>query len=96
MHILPSRKSILDVICGVVLWSLWNYRNETIFGTSPPRRNTLFDKIVDCSYRWSIHAFVYSTIQAFTADSLLFDISYVEVEWNFLPFQIRDSSIIAI
>ncbi|GKF42017.1 RNA-directed DNA polymerase, eukaryota, partial [Tanacetum coccineum] len=52
MHIVSSRKSILDVICGVVLWSLWNFHNETIFGDSPPRRDILFDKIVECSYRW--------------------------------------------
>ncbi|GJX90487.1 RNA-directed DNA polymerase, eukaryota, reverse transcriptase zinc-binding domain protein [Tanacetum coccineum] len=52
MHIVSSRKSILDVICGVILWSFWNFRNETIFVDSPPRRDILFDKIVECSYRW--------------------------------------------
>nr|GFA16724.1 RNA-directed DNA polymerase, eukaryota [Tanacetum cinerariifolium] len=46
-----SQKSILKVICGVVLWFLWSFRNELIFGTSPPKRSILFDKIVDCSYR---------------------------------------------
>ncbi|GJX68444.1 RNA-directed DNA polymerase, eukaryota [Tanacetum coccineum] len=52
MRFPSSRKSILEVICGVVFWSLWNFRNELIFGTTLPKRNILFDKIVDCSYRW--------------------------------------------
>nr|GEW31634.1 RNA-directed DNA polymerase, eukaryota, reverse transcriptase zinc-binding domain protein [Tanacetum cinerariifolium] len=50
MRVPSSQKSILEVICGVVLWSLWSFRNELIFGTSPPKRSILFDKIVDCSY----------------------------------------------
>ncbi|GJR92714.1 RNA-directed DNA polymerase, eukaryota, reverse transcriptase zinc-binding domain protein [Tanacetum coccineum] len=40
LHISSSRRIILDTICGVVLWSLWNFRNETIFGTThktPPK-----------------------------------------------------------
>nr|GEW16323.1 RNA-directed DNA polymerase, eukaryota [Tanacetum cinerariifolium] len=52
MRFPSSYKSILEVICGVVIWSLWNFRNELIFATTPPKRSILFDKIVDCSYRW--------------------------------------------
>ncbi|GKC50828.1 RNA-directed DNA polymerase, eukaryota [Tanacetum coccineum] len=52
LHISSNRRATLEVICGVVLWSLWNFRNETIFGTVPPKRSFLFDKIVDCSFRW--------------------------------------------
>lgn len=52
LHISSKKKDTLEVICGVVLWSLWNYRNETIFGTALPKRSLLFDKIVDCSFRW--------------------------------------------
>ena len=52
IRVSSSQKSILEVICGVVLWSLWNYRNELIFGTTPPNCSILFDNIVDCSYRW--------------------------------------------
>ncbi|GKC63978.1 RNA-directed DNA polymerase, eukaryota, partial [Tanacetum coccineum] len=51
LHISSNRRATLKVICGVVLWSLWNFRNETIFGTVPPKRSFLFDKIVDCSFR---------------------------------------------
>ncbi|GJZ74344.1 RNA-directed DNA polymerase, eukaryota [Tanacetum coccineum] len=51
LHISSNRSATFEVICGVVLWSLWNFRNETIFGIVPPKRNFLFDKIVDCSFR---------------------------------------------
>ena len=52
MRISSANKTILEVICGVVLWSLWHFRNESIFGISPPKRSILFDNIVECSYRW--------------------------------------------
>ncbi|GKB87999.1 RNA-directed DNA polymerase, eukaryota [Tanacetum coccineum] len=52
MRFSSSHKGLLEVICGVVLWSLWNFWNETVFEVSSPRRNVLFDKIVDCSHRW--------------------------------------------
>nr|GEW73890.1 RNA-directed DNA polymerase, eukaryota [Tanacetum cinerariifolium] len=30
MRFSSSHKALLEVICGVVLWSLWNFRNETL------------------------------------------------------------------
>nr|GEW94301.1 RNA-directed DNA polymerase, eukaryota [Tanacetum cinerariifolium] len=51
LHTTSNKKDILEVICGVVLWSLWIFRNETVFGTNSPKRCLLFDKIVDCSFR---------------------------------------------
>ncbi|GJS13573.1 RNA-directed DNA polymerase, eukaryota [Tanacetum coccineum] len=38
MRVSASIKSILEVICGVALWALWHFRNELIFGSSPPKR----------------------------------------------------------
>ncbi|GJV97713.1 RNA-directed DNA polymerase, eukaryota [Tanacetum coccineum] len=52
MRVSASIKSILEVICGVALWALWHFRNELIFGSSPPKRRLLFDSIVDSWYRW--------------------------------------------
>ncbi|GJX80264.1 hypothetical protein Tco_0328413 [Tanacetum coccineum] len=49
IRVSASIKSILEVICGV---ALWHFRNELIFGSSPPKRCLLFDSIVDSSYRW--------------------------------------------
>nr|GEW90854.1 RNA-directed DNA polymerase, eukaryota [Tanacetum cinerariifolium] len=52
LHISSSRRTILDTICSVIIWTLWNFRNETTFGTTPPKRCTLIDKIVDFLYSW--------------------------------------------
>nr|GFA65069.1 RNA-directed DNA polymerase, eukaryota [Tanacetum cinerariifolium] len=52
MRVPAPKKSILEVICGVSLWALWKFRNELIFGSSPPKRCFLFDSIVENSYRW--------------------------------------------
>ena len=52
LHSASSKRIILDVVCGVTLWSLWRFRNEVIFGTNQPKRNMIFDNIVDFSFRW--------------------------------------------
>nr|GEU68052.1 RNA-directed DNA polymerase, eukaryota, reverse transcriptase zinc-binding domain protein [Tanacetum cinerariifolium] len=51
LHLSASKKSIVDSICGVVLWSLWSFRNEPIFGSSMPKRSIIIDKIIDLSFR---------------------------------------------
>nr|GEX73150.1 putative RNA-directed DNA polymerase, eukaryota, reverse transcriptase zinc-binding domain protein [Tanacetum cinerariifolium] len=52
LHLSASKKSIVDNICGVVLWSLWSFRNESIFGSSMPKCSIIIDKIIDLSFRW--------------------------------------------
>nr|GEW85649.1 RNA-directed DNA polymerase, eukaryota, reverse transcriptase zinc-binding domain protein [Tanacetum cinerariifolium] len=52
LHLSASKKSIVDSICGVVLWSLWSFRNESIFGSSMPKRSIIADKTIDLSFRW--------------------------------------------
>nr|GEY13726.1 reverse transcriptase domain, reverse transcriptase zinc-binding domain protein [Tanacetum cinerariifolium] len=52
LHMPQSKRLIVDVICGTALWSLWRFRNETIFGPDPPKRSLLFDNIVDFSFKW--------------------------------------------
>ncbi|GJX17976.1 RNA-directed DNA polymerase, eukaryota [Tanacetum coccineum] len=52
LHISSNKKAIIEVVCGVVLWSLWNFRNDMIFGDTQPKRSILFDKIVEFSFRW--------------------------------------------
>lgn len=47
-----NKRNIIDVISGATFWSLWSFRNESIFGKDPPKRSLLFDKIVDFSFRW--------------------------------------------
>nr|GEV63842.1 reverse transcriptase domain, reverse transcriptase zinc-binding domain protein [Tanacetum cinerariifolium] len=52
MQLPHIKKKILEVICNTCLWSLWHFRNETVFGIDTPKRSLIFDKIVDLSYRW--------------------------------------------
>ncbi|PWA84081.1 reverse transcriptase domain, Reverse transcriptase zinc-binding domain protein [Artemisia annua] len=52
LHMTSNKKAILEVICGAVLWSLWNFRNETLFGAAHPKRSIVIDMIMDCSFRW--------------------------------------------
>nr|GEU46095.1 reverse transcriptase domain, reverse transcriptase zinc-binding domain protein [Tanacetum cinerariifolium] len=52
LRVSTTKKSILEVICGVALWALWQFRNGLVFGSSPSNRCTLFDSIIDTSYRW--------------------------------------------
>nr|GEV37262.1 RNA-directed DNA polymerase, eukaryota, reverse transcriptase zinc-binding domain protein [Tanacetum cinerariifolium] len=52
LHISSSKKDIIEVVCGVVLWSLGNFCNDMIFGDTHPSRSTLFYKIIDFSFRW--------------------------------------------
>ncbi|GKB47351.1 RNA-directed DNA polymerase, eukaryota, partial [Tanacetum coccineum] len=52
LHLSLNKKHALEVICGAVLWCLWSFRNETIFGSDKPNRSFLFDRIVDYSFRW--------------------------------------------
>ena len=50
---LPGKlKKILEVICSASLWSLWCFRNESVFGNEIPKRSLIFDKIVEFSFRW--------------------------------------------
>nr|GEY87256.1 RNA-directed DNA polymerase, eukaryota [Tanacetum cinerariifolium] len=51
LRVSTTKKSILEVICGVALWALWQFRNGLVFGSSPSNRCTLFDSIIDTSYR---------------------------------------------
>nr|GEX58199.1 reverse transcriptase domain, reverse transcriptase zinc-binding domain protein [Tanacetum cinerariifolium] len=52
LHLSASKKSIVDSICGVVLRSLWSFRNESIFGSSMPKHSIIIYKIIDLSFRW--------------------------------------------
>nr|GEX00314.1 RNA-directed DNA polymerase, eukaryota [Tanacetum cinerariifolium] len=52
LRVSTTKKSILEVICGVALWALWQFRKGLVFGSSPSNRCTLFDSIIDTSYRW--------------------------------------------
>nr|GEV66850.1 RNA-directed DNA polymerase, eukaryota [Tanacetum cinerariifolium] len=52
LHISSNKKAITEVVCSVVLWALWNFRNDMIFGNIHPKCSILYDKVVDFSFRW--------------------------------------------
>nr|GEY21287.1 RNA-directed DNA polymerase, eukaryota [Tanacetum cinerariifolium] len=45
-------KALLEGVFGVVWWSIWGFRNHTIYNEMPPRRSVLFDDIVSLSFNW--------------------------------------------
>ncbi|PWA74209.1 reverse transcriptase domain, Reverse transcriptase zinc-binding domain protein [Artemisia annua] len=52
LHFQKERKSIIEAIFGVVLWTLWNFRNQLIFSSHCMARNEIFDKITSTSFLW--------------------------------------------
>ena len=38
-----SIKDCLEALCLIVMWHIWNYRNNFLFGKSTPRKSTLWD-----------------------------------------------------
>ena len=45
-------KKAFDAVVAVVFWSIWNFRNNLIFGSAVPRKDELFDNIRSISYFW--------------------------------------------
>nr|GEX45241.1 RNA-directed DNA polymerase, eukaryota [Tanacetum cinerariifolium] len=43
-------KDFFEGVCYVMWRVLWRFRNQTMFGNAPPRRDTLFDDIVRLSH----------------------------------------------
>ncbi|PWA89116.1 reverse transcriptase domain, Reverse transcriptase zinc-binding domain protein [Artemisia annua] len=47
-----ASKSTLHSILGVVVWTLWQFRNNKIFGDKKMLQKDLLDQIVDVSFLW--------------------------------------------
>ena len=45
-------KNMLEGVFWVAWWSIWMFRNRTIFYKNPPSRSAIFDNIVSCSFNW--------------------------------------------
>ncbi|PWA47701.1 RNA-directed DNA polymerase, eukaryota [Artemisia annua] len=52
LHIHNDKKLMLQAIFGVVLWTLWSFRNHLIFNSHPMARNEIFDKVTSTSFLW--------------------------------------------
>ncbi|GJV93719.1 F-box domain containing protein [Tanacetum coccineum] len=46
-------KGILEGVFYVSWWCLWNFRNQLLFASKKPRKETLFDDVVSRSFIWS-------------------------------------------
>ncbi|GJW55485.1 RNA-directed DNA polymerase, eukaryota, reverse transcriptase zinc-binding domain protein [Tanacetum coccineum] len=47
-----ASKNIMHSIFGVVVWTLWQFRNNNIFGDKKMLQKDLLDQIVDASFLW--------------------------------------------
>ncbi|GKB70713.1 RNA-directed DNA polymerase, eukaryota [Tanacetum coccineum] len=52
LRLLKGFKDILEGVFYVMWWVIWKYRNQTLFGSSQPRMDMLFDEIVLLSFTW--------------------------------------------
>ncbi|GKD22429.1 RNA-directed DNA polymerase, eukaryota, reverse transcriptase zinc-binding domain protein [Tanacetum coccineum] len=52
LRLSKGAKSILEGVIYVSWWAIWKYRNQVIFGSSPPRLHLIFDEIVLMSFTW--------------------------------------------
>ncbi|PWA72406.1 RNA-directed DNA polymerase, eukaryota, Reverse transcriptase zinc-binding domain protein [Artemisia annua] len=50
---LPSKKKLmLEGVFYISWWQIWNFRNQILFGSSIPRRSTVFDDIISRSFMY--------------------------------------------
>ena len=47
-----SKRSILDSVCSTLLWVLWTFRNDIVFGNKKMKKEILFDSVVSFSFNW--------------------------------------------
>ncbi|GJT46465.1 RNA-directed DNA polymerase, eukaryota [Tanacetum coccineum] len=52
IHIPSKKKLMLEGVFYISWWQIWNFRNQILFGSSIPRRSTVFDDIVARSFTY--------------------------------------------
>ncbi|GJV79741.1 RNA-directed DNA polymerase, eukaryota [Tanacetum coccineum] len=52
LRLSKGAKTILEGIFYVSWWAIWKYRNQILFGVSPPRLHLIFDEITLMSFTW--------------------------------------------
>lgn len=45
-------KDLLEGVFYISWWSVWNYRNQLLFSAKIPRKDVMFDDIVNRSFTW--------------------------------------------
>ncbi|GJT62358.1 RNA-directed DNA polymerase, eukaryota [Tanacetum coccineum] len=52
VRLIKKKKEILEGICYVSWWFIWKFRNQFLFATVRPKREFIFDNIVQSSFLW--------------------------------------------
>ncbi|GJS13372.1 RNA-directed DNA polymerase, eukaryota [Tanacetum coccineum] len=52
LRLFPKLKLLLEGVFYITWWSVWNFRNKSIFGPIFPSKARLFDDIVALSFTW--------------------------------------------
>nr|GEV42672.1 hypothetical protein [Tanacetum cinerariifolium] len=52
VHLHSNHKKLLEGVCYVMWWFIWNFRNKSIFGSSHPSKVFIFDEVVARSFLW--------------------------------------------
>ncbi|GJZ01857.1 RNA-directed DNA polymerase, eukaryota [Tanacetum coccineum] len=47
-----KHKKMIEGVCYTMWWSIWNFRNKSIFGSHTPSKAALFEDIVSRSFYW--------------------------------------------
>ncbi|GJT41531.1 RNA-directed DNA polymerase, eukaryota [Tanacetum coccineum] len=63
LRLLKGFKDILEGVFYVMWWVIWKYRNQTLFGSSQPRMDMLFDEIVLLSFTWCSNSYIEKDIE---------------------------------
>ncbi|GJX63320.1 hypothetical protein Tco_0296220 [Tanacetum coccineum] len=59
LRLSTSVKGVLEGVFYTTWWSIWNFRNLTLFAPNKPRKDVLFDDIVMRSYTWCSARFLW-------------------------------------
>ncbi|GKA35403.1 RNA-directed DNA polymerase, eukaryota, reverse transcriptase zinc-binding domain protein, partial [Tanacetum coccineum] len=52
LRISSNHKKLIEGVCFISWWYIWNFRNKCIFGLKPFSKSSIFDDIVSRSFYW--------------------------------------------
>ncbi|GJZ65908.1 RNA-directed DNA polymerase, eukaryota, reverse transcriptase zinc-binding domain protein [Tanacetum coccineum] len=55
IRISSNHKKLLEGVCFVLWWHVWQFRNKSIFGPSRPLKAVLLDEVIASSFHWCKH-----------------------------------------
>ncbi|GJT58389.1 RNA-directed DNA polymerase, eukaryota, reverse transcriptase zinc-binding domain protein [Tanacetum coccineum] len=52
LHVSSKVRLAIEGVGGTLLWSIWNFRNNLIFSSTPPKKSMIWDSVVSQSFLW--------------------------------------------